>query len=103
MSQKTLMDPLPRQLTDVPEDRWPVYRGRNKPVRVLISKKFMVQIFTEPGDCIRLSVNRVKMKGRYRHGQEVECPKCGAIGEAFVDDGGVDFFWADRPAPPEGE
>lgn len=43
-----------------------------------------------------------EMKGRYRHEQEVTCPKCGAIGQAFVDDGGVDFYWFRTPQDREG-
>jgi len=70
MSQKTLMDPLPRQLTEVPKERWPIYRGVNNPVRVLISKKVMVQIFAERDGYTRLSVNRVQRKanGKWKDG-----------------------------------
>jgi len=70
MSQKTLLDPLPRQLTELPEERWPVYRGSNKPIRVLVSKRFMVQVFAERGGYCRLSVNRVKRKagGKWKDG-----------------------------------
>lgn len=70
MSQKTLMDPLPKNLTLVPKERWPVYRGKNPPQRVWVSKRYMVQEFKEVNGYIRLSVNMVKRKagGKWRDG-----------------------------------
>ena len=67
---KTLMDPLPKQLTPVPEERWPTARGPNKPYKVFVSKKFLVQLYDEGNDIIRISVNRVKMRpnGRWQDG-----------------------------------
>ncbi|MTD33971.1 hypothetical protein GKE73_16130 [Paludibacterium sp. dN 18-1] len=45
-------------MTPAPRDRWPEIKGRNFPFAVYWSKDFMVQLYAEPNDIVRLSVCR---------------------------------------------
>lgn len=52
----------PEQLADLPATTWPSARpGWKRPIRVMRSKRFMVQIFEEDGGIIRLSFNRTSV------------------------------------------
>lgn len=49
----------PAELTQVPENAWPsTPDGLHKPILVWRSSEFVVQVFAEPGDVLRMSVNR---------------------------------------------
>ena len=52
----------PKHLVKVPEDKWPEFRGSNKPVEVWLSRFFLVQVFNEPDSVIRLTVNSTSRK-----------------------------------------
>ena len=52
---------MPDKLTPVNPDDWPEVKGvtsSRERLNVWISKEFLVQVFAEPADIIRLSVNR---------------------------------------------
>lgn len=45
------------RLVEIPRDEWPV-RDHPKLARVLRCRDFLVQVFAEPGDVLRLSIQR---------------------------------------------
>lgn len=51
----------PKTLTLMPREQWPSDRDPNR-LLVLVSQKYLVQIFKEPHDVMRISVNRTKVK-----------------------------------------
>lgn len=60
---------LPTELSPVPKDQWPTARGDNPPFAVWWSRDFMVQVYSEAGGIVRLSVCRTKLAGdRWKDG-----------------------------------
>jgi hypothetical protein len=58
------------RLVEVPRDEWPV-RHHPKLARVLRCRDFLVQVFAEPGDVLRLSIQRCafdRASGRWKDG-----------------------------------
>lgn len=52
----------PVELVDVPRDQWPADGALR--IAVMRSRQFLVQIFVEPNDIIRISVNRTEWDER---------------------------------------
>lgn len=64
-SQHDYVATLPAQLTRLPREQWPnAGRGPERLAEVWISRNYLVQIFNEPGDIARLSINRSKTNGQ---------------------------------------
>lgn len=55
---------LPDKLTPIPRDQMPGAGGRNPPFQAWWSRKYLVQVYAEDGDIIRLSVCRSKTNGK---------------------------------------
>ncbi len=55
----------PNVLTEVPMSDWPTVTAINQrlPMRVLRSRYFLVQIYTEKNDVLRMSVNATALSG----------------------------------------
>lgn len=61
----------PEALVEIPRDRWPAWpHGDRPPARVLRSRTFLVQVFLERDDVVRLSVSRASLRtdGRWDDG-----------------------------------
>lgn len=53
----------PDKLAEVPPSEWPPLEGiTKKPVGVFRSKEFLVQVFEEPNDILRLTIARCRIK-----------------------------------------
>lgn len=58
------------RLVEIPREEWPL-RQPAKLIRVLRSRDFLVQVFAEPGDVLRLSIQRCafdRTSGRWADG-----------------------------------
>lgn len=59
------------RLVEIPRDEWPAAGVTLKHVRVCRSRDFLIQVFAEPNDVIRLSVQRCafdRKTGRWKDG-----------------------------------
>lgn len=54
---------LPKALTEVPKDEWPTQKREVGRFAMWRSRRYVVQAFHEPDEIIRLSINRVQLKG----------------------------------------
>lgn len=62
MAERRVKQQLPDKLTEVPRERWPEDGNpHSKRIRVWVSKHFLVQLFAEANDVLRLSINRCRV------------------------------------------
>ncbi len=94
------------ELTPVPESEWPAPRdGHQRPVALWRSKRFLVQVFQEDEDSLRLSVVRVTMgaDGHWEDGiswDELQLIKRGC---GYGDWYGVEVYPRDRDIVIDGK
>lgn len=50
-----------RKFQEIPKEQWPEDGEQNQRFKVLRNNEFFVQLFHEPNDVIRMSVNRVEV------------------------------------------
>jgi hypothetical protein len=62
-TQHAYVAAFPADLTPVPRDQWPQYKGINAPFEVWRSRNYLVQAFNEAAGTVRLSVCRTKLDG----------------------------------------
>lgn len=47
----------PNRLTPIPKEKWPECQGEAIPIEAWRSKRFLVVLYVEPGDHIRMTIN----------------------------------------------
>lgn len=95
----------PATLREVPRDQWPrevpgVNAGEVKRERILRSRDFLVQVFSEPNDVIRLTVNRTDWDENLKRFRE------DISWDALMDlkrQAGYDALWGTEVFPPSTE
>lgn len=58
-AQAKAFQKMPSKFVEVPSVRWPKSWADNARIAVWQNNKYLVQVFKEPGDIFRLSVNRL--------------------------------------------
>lgn len=90
----------PEKLREVPPDQWPLFpSGPAKPVRVLRSREFLVQVYTVTGGGLRLTANRSTLRGDGRWDDRIEWDEL----QRLKAEAGYGTCWALEVYPPDDE